>query len=171
MMQIRPRSGRLDDADRVVGCAGRVVPGAARAWQWDQAAPGGGQETHQIVIVPNPVDPAAGQPAEQHLNSPEFGPVIITYHDIGRRPSPYTVTPEEFAVQMRTIHEAGWSTLTAAQIVAWMHGGRCPHSVMITFDDGAKGVWQYADPILATTTCTPSPTSSPASSAPTSLIT
>ena len=24
-----------------------------------------------------------------------------------------------------------------------------PHSVMITFDDGAKGVWQYADPVLA----------------------
>jgi hypothetical protein len=51
---------------------------------------------------------------------------------------------------MQLIHDAGWTTLTSAQIRAWVRGEPLPpHSMMVTFDDGARGVWKYADPILA----------------------
>jgi hypothetical protein len=59
------------------------------------------------------------------------------------------VTPEAFAAQMRLIHEAGWTTLTPIHIEAWQRGEPLPpHSVLITFDDGCMGVWQYAEPVL-----------------------
>ena len=59
------------------------------------------------------------------------------------------MTPENFAAQMQLIHDAGWTTLTTDQLDGWLDGEPLPpHSVMITFDDGATGVWQYADPVL-----------------------
>jgi poly-beta-1,6-N-acetyl-D-glucosamine N-deacetylase len=125
-----------------------VLPGA---WQWAHAeAKVEAKKLHQIVTVAPEVPGELVNRLRNTSTSPQAGPVIITYHDIGRNPSPYTVTPENFAAQMRLIHDAGWTTLTAAQLDSWLHGGPVPsHSVMITFDDGAKGVWQYADPVLA----------------------
>jgi hypothetical protein len=50
---------------------------------------------------------------------------------------------------MQLIHDAGWTTVNTDQLHRWLDGEPVPpHSVMITFDDGAKGVWQYADPVL-----------------------
>ncbi len=76
--------------------------------------------------------------------------MILTYHDVINNPEFYSVTPEAFAAQMQLLYQAGYHTLTAAQLVAWLRGHRIPpHSVALTFDDGAMGVWQYAEPILA----------------------
>ena len=80
----------------------------------------------------------------------QAGPMILTYHDIGYNSSEYTVTPEAFAAQMQLLADAGWQTLSAEQLSNWLDGMPLPpHSVQITFDDGAHGIWQYADPILA----------------------
>ena len=50
------------------------------------------------------------------------------------------MTPEDFAAQMRLIHDAGWTTLTADQLDGWLRGEPMPpHAVLITFDDGAMG--------------------------------
>jgi poly-beta-1,6-N-acetyl-D-glucosamine N-deacetylase len=55
-----------------------------------------------------------------------------------------------FADDVHTLAEAGYTAATAADIDAAL-AGHPPvgHKVLITFDDGAKGIWTYADPILA----------------------
>ena len=43
----------------------------------------------------------------------------------------------------------GYHTLTASQLVHYVQGGTVPgRSVAITFDDGTRGLWTYADKIL-----------------------
>jgi biofilm PGA synthesis lipoprotein PgaB len=77
-------------------------------------------------------------------------PVILAYHDVTwNSVSKYTVTPAAFAAQMAMLRAAGYHALTAAELVRYLHGGRLRWpSVAITFDDGARGLWTYADPIL-----------------------
>ncbi|MEO3789237.1 polysaccharide deacetylase family protein [Nonomuraea sp. B10E15] len=78
-------------------------------------------------------------------------PVVLTYHDI--RPGgggPYTVTPQQFESHMSALRAAGYETLSAAEVAAYAQGGSVPRrSVVITFDDGARGLWIYGDAILA----------------------
>ena len=124
-----------------------LLPGM---WQWGHAeAKVEAKKLHQVDTVPGPIDEKLVDRLRHTSTSPQAGPVIVTYHSIGYDPSPYTVSPEDFAAQMRLIHDAGWTTLTIDQLDGWLRGEPVPpHSVMITFDDGAKGVWQYADPVL-----------------------
>ena len=119
-------------------------------WQWAHAeAQTEAKKIHQVDTVPGPVDETLVTQLRNVGVSAQTGPVIITYHDIGHNKSPYTVTPEDFATQMRLIHDAGWTTLTVDQVEHWLDGQPVPpHAVMITFDDGAQGVWQYAEPVL-----------------------
>lgn len=81
----------------------------------------------------------------------ESPPLILTYHDVSPAADPYTVTPAAFAVQMGLLAEAGYRTVTTAQLLDWTTGGaRLPaRAVVLTFDDGVDGVHRYADPILA----------------------
>lgn len=78
-------------------------------------------------------------------------PIIMTYHNVTDDPSsPYSVKPEQFAAQMALLDAAGYTTITASDLERWLAGGKLPpHSVLLTFDDGILGVWQYADKILA----------------------
>jgi peptidoglycan/xylan/chitin deacetylase (PgdA/CDA1 family) len=78
-------------------------------------------------------------------------PLMLTYHEISpTENSPYTLTPEAFAEQMRMLADAGYRTIRAADVAAWMAGAPLPpKSMLLTFDDGTTGVWRYADPILA----------------------
>ncbi len=78
-------------------------------------------------------------------------PIVLTYHDI--RPdagdSQYVVSPKRFAAQMKMLHEAGYRTMTADDLLRYRRGGDVPpRSVLITFDDGTGGLWKYADPVL-----------------------
>ena len=123
------------------------------AWQWNRAAEHAarrGQVLEQVDTVAGPVDPALIARLRATTTSPQAAPIILTYHDIGPQTnSIYTVHPEAFAAQMRLLHDAGWTTLTAAQVDAWHRGEPVPdRSVLITFDDGCMGVWQYAEPLL-----------------------
>jgi hypothetical protein len=88
-------------------------------------------------------------------NTTQTDPVIVSYHDILTKPKkdridPYTVTPERFDEQMEMLEQAGFTTLTTGQVSDWLDGKPVPpRSVWITFDDAPKGLWIYADPILA----------------------
>ena len=129
-----------------------TVPGL---WQWARAADFAATRQHenvveQVSIPAGPVDPALVDVLRRSPTSSQAPPLIITYHDIGYGTDHYTVSPEAFATQMQMIEDAGWTTTTAAQLEGWLRGDPLPpHSVMITFDDGARGVWKYADQILA----------------------
>ncbi|SCF05580.1 Polysaccharide deacetylase [Micromonospora matsumotoense] len=87
-------------------------------------------------------------------------PVVVAYHDIrphGGDPAAtapagrehYVVTPEAFDAQLTALHTAGYRTISSAQYVDYLRGGSVPaRSVYLTFDDGTRGLWTYADPIL-----------------------
>jgi peptidoglycan/xylan/chitin deacetylase (PgdA/CDA1 family) len=78
-------------------------------------------------------------------------PVILAYHDIapgsdGR----YTVDPARFDTHLTALRAAGYRALTARQFTEFVEGGPVPpRSVLLTFDDGAQGLWVHADRILA----------------------
>jgi poly-beta-1,6-N-acetyl-D-glucosamine N-deacetylase len=87
------------------------------------------------------------------LSADPAGPIILSYHDIapddGSDRSPYTVTPELLEEQIAMLSASGFTSVTSEQMSGFLTGERLPpRSVWITFDDGAKGTWQYADRIL-----------------------
>lgn len=86
---------------------------------------------------------------------PEYrdGVLVLAYHDLALQPhNEYTVTPAAFAAQMTALRDAGFHTVSAAQF-ARFHAGQPTElpsrPLLITFDDGAKGTWIYADRVLA----------------------
>jgi len=64
----------------------------------------------------------------------------------------YTVTPESFASQMRSLVAAGYHTITPDDlrdaIRAGTTTGMVSKPVLLTFDDGMRGQYLYAFPIL-----------------------
>lgn len=129
----------------VVVVAYLVVPG------WRHKADASLPASQQQVVTAEPaVDPALVAQLRALPGGTQGAPAILTYHDISTKPGFYNVTPAAFAEQMRLLHEAAFHTMTGAQLKAWLDGAPLPpHSVLLSFDDGANGVWQYADPILA----------------------
>lgn len=118
-------------------------------WQWSSRTEAIVART-QVLVAPPPENEALVRALRALRGSGQGAPVILTYHDIINNPESYSITPRVFAGQMQLLHDSGYRTLTAAQLLAWLHGGRVPpHSVALTFDDGATGVWEYAAPVLA----------------------
>lgn len=73
---------------------------------------------------------------------------VLVLHGIGS-PGPYTISPQTFAAELRTLHEDGVSVLTLAQFEAYVNGTLqiTRPSVLITFDDGNASDYA-ATPIL-----------------------
>jgi peptidoglycan/xylan/chitin deacetylase (PgdA/CDA1 family) len=61
-----------------------------------------------------------------------------------------SVTPDNFAAQMAYLHSVGAHTVTLAQVMSSLNGGRAlpPHSVVLTFDDGHDDFATEATPIM-----------------------
>lgn len=110
----------------------------------------GPQLTTPVVRFPAAELTKFRKAAASTTQSPGEQPIILAYHDVAwHGTSQYVVTPAEFAAQMAMLHAAGYRTLTARQIVRYVQGGSVPgRSVAITFDDGTRGLWSYADKIL-----------------------
>jgi peptidoglycan/xylan/chitin deacetylase (PgdA/CDA1 family) len=81
------------------------------------------------------------------------GVLVLCYHDLTTQPhNEYTVTPRSFAAQMAALQQAGFHTISAEEFTRFDAGEpvRLPsRPLLITFDDGAKGTWVYADRVLA----------------------
>ncbi len=79
--------------------------------------------------------------------------LVLCYHDLaGQSHNEYTVTPAAFADQMTALRAAGFHTISAAQFARFHEGKQTKlpsRPLLITFDDGAKGTWIYADRVLA----------------------
>lgn len=126
-----------------------VVPAVGQWTRAEARANVNPQVYDQIDTPPQDIDDKLVEKLRTATTSRQSAPLILTYHDIGNRDSQYTVTPEAFEAQMQTLHRAGWTTIRSDDLLGWLQGKPVPpHSVLITFDDGAKGVWRYADPIL-----------------------
>jgi poly-beta-1,6-N-acetyl-D-glucosamine N-deacetylase len=102
----------------------------------------------QQVSVPLPHrSPAAPVPAYRD------GVLVLCSHDLTTQPhNEHTVTPRAFAAQMAALKQAGFHTISAGEFSRFRAGGpaRLPsRPLLITFDDGAKGTWIYADRVLA----------------------
>ncbi|MGH3896903.1 MAG: polysaccharide deacetylase family protein [Pseudonocardiaceae bacterium] len=86
--------------------------------------------------------------------------LVLSYHDV--RPADevstradrdvdiYTITPEEFATQLRMLREAGFESISTETLVrSRQYPAVLPaRPLMITFDDGTSGLWRYADPLF-----------------------
>lgn len=82
---------------------------------------------------------------------------VLMYHNIAPVPkrgsSSYRglfVSPEMFKLQMKYLKDKGYRTLTPTEFAEILKSGRNPKEklVLITFDDGSRGQYLYAYPIL-----------------------
>ena len=87
----------------------------------------------------------------KEIESREYFPPVIMYHDI--RPDPHNymdVTVKDFAAQLDWLKQNGWKTLSIDEFIEITKFGKAfpKKSVLLTFDDGYKGVYTYAIPEL-----------------------
>lgn len=79
-------------------------------------------------------------------------PPILCYHKIEPRLElgVTRLSPRRFARQIERLARAGWKTLTLAEILACVRGERTvgTRELAITFDDGYRGLRDYAFPVL-----------------------
>ena len=77
---------------------------------------------------------------------------VLTYKDIDPAGGGDSITPDEFASQMKMLADTGFHTVTLDQVRKVSTGieANLPaNPILITFDNGARGDWVYGDPILA----------------------
>ena len=79
---------------------------------------------------------------------------VLMYHEIrgeAETASPLAVAPDVFGSQLAYLHEAGFSTLTAGELAAFLSGGagELPERpVVLTFDDGYGDFYTAALPVM-----------------------
>ncbi len=144
----KTRRRALNLVVKVVGLglllAGLAVP--AYAFWYATRPPVYGVSQQVAVSLPKR-SPAAPVPAYRN------GVLVLCYHDLTTKPhNEYTVAPRSFAAQMAALKQAGFHTISADEFARFNSGApvRMPsRPLLITFDDGAKGTWIYADRVLA----------------------
>jgi len=124
--------------------AGLAVPAYA---YWYATRPPVYGVTPQVTVPPPQRSPRVAVPGYRD------GVLVLCYHDLATQPhNEYTVTPAAFAAQVAALRQAGFHTISAQKFAEFNAGEpvRLPsRPLLITFDDGAKGTWVYADRILA----------------------
>lgn len=81
--------------------------------------------------------------------NPHLVPILM-YHEVGHSDSPWCITPEQFEAQMKFLHEQGYVSISLSQLKTNLDEKRSlpTKAAVITFDDGRKGVYTHAFPIL-----------------------
>ncbi|WP_296770929.1 polysaccharide deacetylase family protein [Selenomonas sp.] len=84
-------------------------------------------------------------------DSRAYFPPVLMYHDVKAVPLNYfDVSVEDFCAQLDWLKKAGYQTLSMEEFTAIVQKGQPfpKKSVVITFDDGYKGIYDYAAPEL-----------------------
>jgi peptidoglycan/xylan/chitin deacetylase (PgdA/CDA1 family) len=82
------------------------------------------------------------------------GVPVLMYHEVRRVPKseerPYFISPARFTAHVRALRAAGYLPCSLDDFSAWMTGkGKLPSkAVLLTFDDGYRGVFEHAYPLL-----------------------
>ena len=115
------------------------------------------KESTKSVKTDKTVDPASKYPKYKGKNAKKIA--VLTYHMVmsnGKkasakyRNSSLAVSQSTFDKQMKWLKNHGYRTICCEELYLWHEGKiKLPKkSVLITFDDGASGVVDYALPIL-----------------------
>ncbi|MBC7194119.1 MAG: polysaccharide deacetylase family protein [Caldisericia bacterium] len=97
--------------------------------------------------------PFIGQSSLQNIRIKIFndGVIVLCYHNIENKGGNlYTITPQDFENQIKYMIDKGYKSISIDELYDYYFNGKeiPKKSVLITFDDGLKGVYQYAYPIL-----------------------
>ncbi|MFH9658770.1 polysaccharide deacetylase family protein [Streptomyces sp. NPDC017248] len=131
----------------LLGVAAAVVVATpfVTAWRSDAG--------RRAVTAQVPAPGAAADTGAGTLVTPRTSaPVVLAYHDVNPGPAhAYTVTPRQLDAQLSTLAAAGYRALSTAEFTRYLSTGQspAPRTVYLTFDDGTRGLWTYADRILA----------------------
>lgn len=116
----------------------------------------------QAVVEPVEAQTSTPRPVYQPTPDGEVGRrsvvlPILTYHyvepwpaDAGQLRQGLTVRPEDFAAQMSYLAEHGYVTVSLYDLVDALATGRAlpDKAVILTFDDGYAGLFDYALPVM-----------------------
>jgi peptidoglycan/xylan/chitin deacetylase (PgdA/CDA1 family) len=79
---------------------------------------------------------------------------VLMYHRVGAAHNDwearYAISPDAFAAHMRAVEDAGYRAVDADALVSWLEGGPAvpEGAILVTFDDGFRGVHEHALPIM-----------------------
>lgn len=113
----------------------------------------GGFWIADLAIEKEPLSFAMGAKTADTPVSEEVRLPVIMYHHLLKdeaRRGDYVISPTLFEADLKYIKENGYTTITAAQLLAFIkQGDPLPDKpIMITFDDGYETVYSYAFPLL-----------------------
>lgn len=80
--------------------------------------------------------------------------LVLMYHRVGAARNAweerYAIEPQRFAAHLSALEAAGMRAVAASALVAWLEGGSpLPDgAIVLTFDDGFRGVGEHAHPLL-----------------------
>lgn len=93
-----------------------------------------------------------GKRVARTIKAPErIETAILMYHNFADTPADFTVTPATFRSHLRALSDAGYESITFAELILYTEG-RIPlpeKCVLLTADDGYSGVLDIALPLLA----------------------
>jgi biofilm PGA synthesis lipoprotein PgaB len=134
---------------RVLAVAVAMLALAVPAYAyWDATRPPGVEMAEQIATpLPSKATSLPGG-----MPSYSEGVIVLCYHSIvAEKGDPYAVGPAHFAAQVAALKAAGFHTITAEEFAAYVNGEPVDlpeKPLMLSFDDGIKTNWIYADPVL-----------------------
>jgi peptidoglycan/xylan/chitin deacetylase (PgdA/CDA1 family) len=79
------------------------------------------------------------------------GAAVFAYHDVMDEPTgPYHVTPGQLEMNLQRVVDLGWRFAPLSEIVDLVAaGGSLDGVAAVTFDDGRRGIFEHALPILS----------------------